>query len=74
MDEKFRQFVKGFAHMGYGAMMQIISEEWYKSAIKKGDPIEGVLVGIPLGLLNKDLRDQAEHELEIMTNAKGKQA
>lgn len=70
-DEKFRQFVKGFAaRIGYGAMMQIVAEEWYKDAIKRGDPIEGVFVPHALGLLNETDRQQALHELKTMTGIK----
>lgn len=66
-DEKFRQFVKGFAHIGYGRMMQIVTEEWYKAAIKKGESLEGVLVGRPLGLLEEAERQQVEQELSLIT-------
>jgi hypothetical protein len=35
--------------MGYGEMMEIISNAWAADFKKKGYPLDGILIGYPLG-------------------------
>ena len=43
-DNEFRQHVRRLGSMGYGRMLQIVSQEWYWDAKRRGDPVSGVLV------------------------------
>ncbi len=63
-DAQFREYVRENAVMGFGRMMQIVSEEWYRDATLRGDPTHGVFVGYPLGLLKGDDERLARRGLE----------
>lgn len=69
-DEAFRQWVKQNKEIGYGNMITIVAEEWWKSAIERGDPVSGVFVGYPVGLLPKDAEREMMEEMEHRTGMK----
>lgn len=53
-DEEFLEFVKAHRSVGYGRMMQLISQEWFRECRRRGDPVSGVLVANAcLGFLTK---------------------
>lgn len=71
-EDEFREWVKRNASIGYGNMIGIVAEEWWKSAIERGDPVSGVFVGYCIGLLPKDEEKRVMKEMEYRTGVKPK--
>jgi hypothetical protein len=64
-DREFLDFVKSHRHVGYGRMLQIISEEWYRAEKREGYPVSGVLVANAcLGFLSKSKQEAFARQAE----------
>jgi hypothetical protein len=64
-DQQFLELVRKHKGVGYGRMLQIISEEWYRAAKREGYPVSGVLVANAcLGFLSKSKQEAFARQAE----------
>lgn len=62
-DDEFRRIIQRHKGVGFGRMMQLISEAWYADFVEQGYPTDGIKVSAGLFQLSKKEQDRHKEQL-----------
>lgn len=63
LDDKFRRLIQQNKAVGFGRMMQLISEAWYADMVAHNYPTDGILVSTCLAFLSPESKRKELQQL-----------